>query len=767
MVHPRPRSSSVTLSPLYTPLPPPLFRLTSPDRQDKRQERVVQGQPSVSLSLSHSLSPTPVSLAPLPLGSLGPIPTFDHHQRSKGRKEMKYIVVSGGVISGIGKGVIASSTGLLLKTLGLKVTAIKIDPYMNIDAGTMSPTEHGEVYVLDDGGEVDLDLGNYERYLDVTLSRENNITTGKIYREVIEKERRGDYLGKTVQIVPHLTGAIQDWIERVAQKPVDDSGESPDVCIVELGGTVGDIESAPFVEAMRQFQFRVGHENFALIHVSLVPVVGGEQKTKPTQAAIRDLRGLGLVPDMIAARCVKPLDRAVIEKLSMFCHVGPDQVMAVHDVQSTYHVPLLLEQQGMVKFFERRLGLDVNGGIPKAMREKGRDLRTRWRNLTVGHDRMIDDVEIVLVGKYTSLHDSYMSVVKSLEHASLRCHRKLSLKWVEAGDLEPQMEKENPVKYHEAWKSLCSAKGILVPGGFGTRGTEGMISAARWAREKKVPYLGICLGFQVAVIEFARNVCGIQSAGSAELEPECKDPVVVFMPEISKTHLGGTMRLGLRPSVFGEGTEEWSRIRKLYGGEPIVWERHRQRYEVNPEYVERLERGNPSFKPHPSKPFSSSSSSTTTTLPPTSPLMATSPRMGGWPVSSFPTSTSSGSGNGSCSDQLRFVGKDEKGERMQIAEIVDHPYYVGLQAHPEFASRPLNPSPPFLGLIAAASGLLEEQTELQKEYVPPHPKSLMISEAEMLRRKDEENVVQEDKPASTPPGVQTPSTRSRSNSYAV
>ena len=402
----------------------------------------------------------------------------------------------------------ASSTGLLLKTLGLKVTAIKIDPYMNIDAGTMAPTEHGEVFVLNDGGEADLDLGNYERFLNVTLRRDNNITTGKIYSQVIQKERRGDYLGKTVQIVPHLTGAIQDWIERIAKLPVDETGEEPDVCIVELGGTVGDIESAPFVEALRQFQFRVGTENFALIHVSLLPVVGGEQKTKPTQAAIRELRGLGLVPDMIAARCATPLERSVINKLSMFCHVGPDQVLAVHDVSSTYHVPLLLEQQGMVRYFEKRLGLDVKT-LPETMKIHGRSLRTRWRELTLGHDRSQDKIEIVLVGKYTSLQDSYMSVVKSLEHAALRCQRKLVLKWVDSGDLEPTTEKDNPVRYHEAWHSLCSAKGIIVPGGFGSRGTEGMISAARWAREKKVPYLGICLGFQIAVIEYARNVCGM------------------------------------------------------------------------------------------------------------------------------------------------------------------------------------------------------------------------------------------------------------------
>ncbi|WFD42578.1 CTP synthase (glutamine hydrolyzing) [Malassezia psittaci] len=591
---------------------------------------------------------------------------------------MKYIVVSGGVISGIGKGVIASSTGLLLKTLGLRVTSIKIDPYMNIDAGTMAPTEHGEVFVLNDGGEVDLDLGNYERYLNVTLSRDNNITTGKIYREVIEKERRGDYLGKTVQIVPHLTNAIQDWIERVSLLPVDETGETPDVCIIELGGTVGDIESAPFVEALRQFQFRVGQDNFALIHVSLVPVIGGEQKTKPTQAAIRDLRGLGLVPDMIAARCATPLDHAVINKLSMFCHVGPNQVLGVHDVNSTYHVPLLLEQQGMVKFFERRLNLDLSRDVSAPMKEKGLELRRRWKELTSAQERTVDRVEIVLVGKYTSLQDSYISVVKALEHASLRCQRKLVLKWVESSDLEPQAETDRPVEYHQAWQHLCSAKGIIVPGGFGKRGTEGMITAARWAREKKIPFFGICLGFQVAVVEFARNVCGMFDAGSEELDDDCKDPVVVYMPEISRTHLGGTMRLGLRPTLFSDESKEWSKIRSLYGNEPTIWERHRHRYEINPEKVTTIENTRDSV-----------------------------------------------------SGSLKFIGRNEKGERMQVAELTDHPYFVGMQAHPELASRPLNPSPPFLGLVAAAAGLLDEQMELQsKQYTPPHPKSSMILESE-------------------------------------
>ena len=505
--------------------------------------------------------------------------------------------------------------------------------------------------------------------------------------QTLTRQRRGDYLGKTVQIVPHLTEAIQNWIERVASQPVDGSNEKPDVCIVELGGTVGDIESAPFVEALRQFQFRVGHENFALIHVSLVPVIGGEQKTKPTQAAVRDLRGLGLVPDMIAARCITPLDRSVINKLSMFCHVGPDQVMGVHDVNSTYHVPLLLETQGMVRFFERRLQLDLPSRST-AVLHRGENLRIRWRELTAGQERLFYSVEIVLVGKYTSLQDSYMSVIKALEHASMRCGRKLVLKWVESSDLEPKAETEDPVKYHQAWEALCSAKGIIVPGGFGHRGTEGMVSAARWAREKRVPFLGICLGFQVAVIEFARNVCGLSQAGSAELDPDCPEPVVVYMPEISRTHLGGTMRLGLRPSLFSDESARWSRIRRLYGGASTIWERHRHRYEVNPERVVQIEAG------------------------------------------------------GAGPDRLAFIGRDEKGERMQVAGMRDHPFFVGMQAHPELASRPLNPSPAFLGLVAAASGCLEEQMEHQlHEFQPPHPESAMILESQraLMEERDSED----------------------------
>ncbi|KAJ8468896.1 hypothetical protein ONZ45_g17078 [Pleurotus djamor] len=623
----------------------------------------------------------------------------------------KYIVVSGGVVSGIGKGVIASSTGLLLKTTGLKVTSIKIDPYMNIDAGTMRPTEHGEVYVLNDGGEVDLDLGNYERYLNVTLSRNNNITTGKIYSEVIEKERKGAYLGKTVQIVPHVTTEIQDWIERVAKVPVDETGLAPDVCIVELGGTVGDIESAPFVEAMRQFQFRVGHDNFALIHVSLVPDMHGEQKTKPTQTTVHSLRGLGLLPDLIACRLLvpQPLSPATKDKISMFCHVASDQVFGVHDVSSVYHVPLLLESQGIIEYLTNRLKLDTIQ-ITEEMRDKGRSLATRWKEMTSVQERLYDTVQIALVGKYTDLKDSYMSVIKSLEHSAFRVQRKLIIHWVESSDLEPATQETNAKQYHDAWRSVVGAGGILVPGGFGTRGTEGMMLAIKYAREQKIPFLGICLGFQLAVIEWARNVLGLQNATSAEFVSDAEHPVIVFMPEISKTHMGGTMRLGLRPTIFQNDTEyqaspgasnpspssstsslssspptppptiaakPYSKARRLYGSKQTIWERHRHRYEVNPQYVERLE---------------------------------------------------------SVPNGIRFTGKDEKGERMQVMELYDHPYFVGFQAHPEFCTRPLNPSPPFLGLVAAACGahVLEEQMRRQETtFKPPHPEHAMVSESKL------------------------------------
>lgn len=535
----------------------------------------------------------------------------------------------------------------------MKVTSIKIDPYLNVDAGTMSPLEHGEVFTLDDGGEVDLDLGNYERYVGITLTQDHNITTGKVYRHVIQKERKGDYLGKTVQVVPHLTNAIQDWIEKVARKPVDQDGESPDVCIVELGGTVGDIESAPFVEAIRQFKRRVGSENFALIHVSLVPVIHGEKKTKPTQSAVKTLRNVGLIPDLIACRCVEELGPSAIEKISMFCDVDIDQVLGVHDVNSTYHVPIMLREQGLIDLLSEKFKFDK---IPltESRQQKGLELWNKWTTLTKSYDNSFDPVNIALVGKYTDLQDSYISVVKALEHSALYCKNKLNITWIEATDLERETAESNREKYDNTWKELRSCDGILVPGGFGTRGVEGMISAAKYARENYVPYLGICLGFQVGVIDFARHGLGMKNATSAEFDENTDTPAIVFMPEISKTHLGGTMRLGSRPSYFQESTE-WSKLRQLYGGSESVNERHRHRYEVNPEMVTKFD-----------------------------------------------------------DSDMRFVAKDETHQRMEVFELKNHPYFVGTQYHPEYLSRVLDPSQPILGLVASSAKKLDQVLQMRK-----------------------------------------------------
>ncbi|KAB8648466.1 hypothetical protein FH972_026123 [Carpinus fangiana] len=505
---------------------------------------------------------------------------------------------------------------------------------------------HGECFVLDDGGEVDLDLGNYERYLNITLTRENNITTGKIYQQVIERERRGDYLGRTVQVVPHVTDAIQEWIQRVAQIPVDDSNETPDVCIVELGGTVGDIESAPFIEAMRSLRRRAGKNNFLQIHVSLVPVIGGEQKTKPTQQAIRDVRSAGLSPDLIACRCPMKLAKSTTDKIAHFCQVDEDQVIAVHDVNSTYHVPMLLEDQGMIKSLREILQLDQVPRSPDIL-AKGEYTWKEWKSLAFAQDRLFDEVNIALVGKYTNLHDSYLSVIKSLEHAAMHCKRKLNLIWVDASELEKGTRDSDPAKFHKAWHQVCTAQGILVPGGFGTRGTEGMVAAATWARQNKTPFLGICLGMQLAVIEYARSVCSIADATSSEFNGDATNPVIVYMPEIDKAKLGGTMRLGLRATNFQSGSE-WSKLRALYGDAPSVMERHRHRYEVNPAYIEQLE----------------------------------------------------GAG-------LNFIGKDEEGRRMEMVEVKDHPWYVGVQFHPEYLSRVLAPSKPYLGFVAASAGIYD------------------------------------------------------------
>ena len=540
---------------------------------------------------------------------------------------MRYIVVSGGVLSGLGKGVTASSIGVLMKACGLRVTSIKIDPYLNSDAGTMSPFEHGEVFVLDDGGEVDLYLGNYERFLDLNLGRDNNLTTGKVYSKVIEAERRGDYLGKTVQVIPHITDAVMDWIETVAHQCSDDSGLEPEMCIIELGGTVGDIESAPYVEALRQFQFRVGRNNVTFVHVSLVPVMGpvGEQKTKPTQHTVKELMGLGITPDILVCRSSAPLNPETRAKLAAFCHVPEEAVISTHDVPNIYHVPLMLEAQGLCA----TLGLKVQ---PNGLLDD-------WRRMAHHLDALEENVTIAMVGKYTDLSDAYLSVIKALQHAAMAANRKLTIDWLEAGELEHGV----PDDVHaDAWKRLRAADGILVPGGFGHRGVEGKILAASYARTNGVPYFGICLGLQVAAIEFARNVLGMEGSTSTEFDEDCPNPAVIFMPEISTTHLGGTMRLGSRPTLF---QVDDCKVKRLYGGLESVDERHRHRYEVNPELIERLEAAG-----------------------------------------------------------LTFVGKDETGQRCEILELPDHPYFVAVQYHPEFKSRPGRPSPPFLGLILAASG---------------------------------------------------------------
>lgn len=553
---------------------------------------------------------------------------------------MKYIYVTGGVVSGLGKGVTASSIGVLLKSMGLRCTSIKIDPYLNIDAGTMSPFEHGEVFVLDDGGEVDLDLGNYERFIDVTLTKDHNLTTGKIYQSVIDRERKGSFLGKTVQVVPHVTDAIQDWIQRVAQIPVDGSDMVPDVCIIELGGTVGDIESGPFLEALRQFQFRNGAHDVCSVHVSLVPVLGvvGEQKTKPTQHSVQTLRSVGISPKFLACRSKEPLIDSVKEKLALFCHVPTDHVMNLFDVSNIWRIPMIMRDQGVHLAICRQLQIEP----PHTLDIAG------WEERAVRWDNLEDAVAIAIVGKYTGLSDSYLSIMKALQHAAIAANRKLKIVWIEATDLEDAVKESDREKFDEAWECLRGVDGVLVPGGFGDRGTEGKSCACEFARTQQKPFLGICLGMQIAVIEFARNVLGLEDANSTEFNPASPHPVVVFMPEGSTTHMGGTMRLGSRRTYLQ--TVDCITA-TLYQKMEYIDERHRHRYEVNPDMIDAFEK-----------------------------------------------------------EGLTFVGKDETGKRMEIIELKGHPYYVACQFHPEFKSRPGKPNALFLGLILAASKQLNVYT---------------------------------------------------------
>ncbi|KAJ8438164.1 hypothetical protein Cgig2_033043 [Carnegiea gigantea] len=567
---------------------------------------------------------------------------------------MKYVLVTGGVVSGLGKGVTASS----------------IDPYLNTDAGTMSPFEHGEVFVLDDGGEVDLDLGNYERFLDVTLRRDNNITTGKIYQDVLDRERRGDYLGKTVQVVPHITDAIKEKIQSVAVVAVDGKEGPPDVCVIELGGTVGDIESMPFIEALRQLSFTVGKDNFCLIHVSLIPVLGvvGEQKTKPTQHSVRELRALGLTPHLLACRSAQPLLDTTKEKLSQFCHVPAENILNIHDVPNIWHVPLLLRNQNAHCAIMRQLNL-LDVAAPPDLQE--------WTNRAQTFDNLTNSVSIFGIYSSSLVQISSCEIIggscvrrlgllwlesnlihfvvmffQALLHACIACSLKPTIDWIAASDLEDESAKLTPEAHASAWQTLKNASCVLVPGGFGDRGVGGMILAAKYARENNVPYLGICLGMQISVVEFARSVLGWENANSEEFDAKAPTRVVKFMPEVSRTHMGNTMRLGSRKTLF---CTPHCITSKLYGNSEYVNERHRHRYEVNPNLVGALEEAG-----------------------------------------------------------LKFVGRDETGERMEILELPGHPYYVGVQFHPEFKSRPGRPSAPFLGNVAASHYFLGFSKYLKK-----------------------------------------------------
>jgi CTP synthase len=533
--------------------------------------------------------------------------------------QTKYVIVTGGVLSGLGKGITTSSIGRLLIAHGLKVTAVKMDPYLNIDAGTMNPFEHGEVYVLDDGGEVDLDLGNYERYFDIQLGRDNNITTGKAYRTVIEKERRGDFLGKTVQIIPHVTNEIKEWIKRVGQKA------KADVVLVEVGGTVGDIESMPFLEAVRQLHREVGHANLLLVHTTLVPVVGsvGEQKTKPTQHSVKELKAIGLHPDAIVCRAQNPVADDVKEKISLFCDVPVDGVFSAHDCPTPYEVPLLLHGQGITTFLLKRLELDAKATEGHLQ---------QWAEFVESIKAPADNVQVAIVGKYTHLADSYLSITESFRHAGALEKTKVKIVWVDAEELEKGNE--------SALRILAESNGILIPGGFGHRGAEGKIKAAGFARTQKIPYLGICYGFQLALVEFARSVLKLPKANTTENDRSTPDPVITLLPEQYKVmNLGGTMRLGgsrisVKPKTIAHA---------LYGKTEIT-ERHRHRFELNPEYITRFEKGG-----------------------------------------------------------IIFSGRMADQPLMEIAELPQdvHPYFIGGQFHPEFLSRPGRPAPLFHGFVKA------------------------------------------------------------------
>ena len=530
----------------------------------------------------------------------------------------RYIFVTGGVVSGLGKGITAASLGRLLKARGLKVAAQKLDPYINVDPGTMSPYQHGEVYVTEDGAETDLDLGHYERFIDEDLNKYSNLTTGKVYWNVLNKERRGEYLGSTVQVIPHITNEIKDFVYRVGKQT------DADVVITEIGGTIGDIESQPFLEAVRQISLEVGRENSLFIHVTLVPFLRGsdEHKSKPTQHSVKELQGMGINPNIIVLRCDEPLEDSIFKKISLFCNVKPDCVIENITLPCLYEAPLMLEKANFSSVVCRELGIEAPAP----------DL-TEWTQMVGQIKAREKEVRIGLVGKYVQLHDAYLSVAEALQHAGYTLNAHVSIQWIDSETLTEATYRDQ----------LASLDGIIVPGGFGGRGIDGMILAAAYARENRVPYFGICLGMQIAVIEFARNVAGIADAHSGEFDELCRHKVINFMPGQSEDiDKGGTLRLGAYPCVIQPGTT----MARCYGAERIS-ERHRHRYEFNNDYRQQL--------------------------------------------------TEAG---------LTLSGLSPDGRLVETVELTDRPFYVGVQYHPEFKSRPNKAHPLFRGFVQAA---LEKQ----------------------------------------------------------
>jgi CTP synthase len=536
----------------------------------------------------------------------------------------KYIFVTGGVASGLGKGITSASLARLLKSRGLRVTLQKLDPYINVDPGTMNPFEHGEVFVLDDGAETDLDLGHYERFTDESLGRESNVTTGAVYQAVIQKERRGEFLGKTVQVIPHITNEIKGHIRTLA------SESEADICVIEVGGTVGDIESLPFLEAIRQLRNEVGRENVAFVHVSLMPFIGptGELKTKPTQHSVKELRSIGIQPDVIVCRSDRPIGRNLKEKISLLCDVETRGVISAVDADSIYEVPLVLHREGLDTYLAGLLRLP----------DEEPDLR-EWQDLVDRVHRAVSPVNIAIVGKYVTLKDAYLSVIEALKHGGFHHGARVNLTWIPSDELIAGGVEE----------ILGRADGILVPGGFGIRGVEGKVEAIRFARETGIPYLGLCLGLQCAVIEFARNVCGLEGANSSEFDPNTPHPVIDLLPEQEGVvDMGGTMRLGAYPCEIPSGT-----LAERCYGEPVIHERHRHRYEVNPKYHGILQEHG-----------------------------------------------------------MVFSGMSPNKRLVEIIELPDHPYFIAGQFHPELKSRPTRPHPLFREFVGAA--LARRQGALQE-----------------------------------------------------